>query len=130
MIEFTKYCKISGKILSTGIMQVSLLDLHIADEPYVVGNYNWDTHYINLDTHQPILRNECPYSINKTIFTADGVDAITITALPVPCLVSIDDATYTVTDSIFEFSTGLKGKYKIILEHFPFLTTEIEVTAV
>lgn len=76
-----------------------------------------------------ILRPTNPATIDKTILTANGVDQATISNLPTPTVVKVNGDTYTVTDGTFEFTIDLPGTYPIIVDSFPYLTKEFEVTA-
>ncbi|MDR1471365.1 MAG: hypothetical protein LBS75_02485 [Synergistaceae bacterium] len=100
--------------------------------PYVAGDWNPDTHYIDLSGDEPTPR-ECPampVSQDKAEITADGEDFMSLAGLPEPCRVRIGSAEYDVPDGALEWSTVMPAAYKIEVEAFPYLTWEGEVRAV
>jgi hypothetical protein len=74
--------------------------------------------------------------VNKTTLVADGVDSITLTGLPDPCQIIIDDpdplvetTTTTVTGGGFVFVADDPGIYTVEVRRWPFVPFKIEFTA-
>jgi len=88
-----------------------------------------DTHYFNIATEEITPRPIITASINKTILSANVIDSIEISTLPIPCTITIDSETYEVTDGVFEFTVDTPGTYIIKATCFPYQPKEWEVTA-
>lgn len=76
------------------------------------------------------LRPEMTATPNKLTITADGTDTFILTGLPIPCTVTVDDATYEVNDGEFGFPTTLPGTYIVKAIAFPYVEKTWEVIAV
>jgi len=75
-------------------------------------------------------RSEVPYTINKTNITADGIDTILISDLPIPTDVGIIGVgSYTTDDEQFEFSIDETGTYIINLFSKRYQKKEISIDA-
>jgi hypothetical protein len=75
-------------------------------------------------------------AVDKTAITADGEDFATLTGLPNPCEIIIDDPDPTVETTTtqvfgggFEFAAATPGVYTIEVRRFPFLPWKVEITA-
>lgn len=55
-------------------------------------------------------------TIDKTTVTANERDFITISNLPNPCRIRIENKKYRVTDGIAEITFNLPGEFKVIVE--------------
>ena len=73
---------------------------------------------------------------DKTTIQADGMDETTLTGLPDPCEIIIDDPDPTVetqrievTGGGFIFAAENPGLYTIEVIRFPFLSWKVEITA-
>ena len=77
-----------------------------------------------------IIRPTIDVSLNKTTIASDGLDTSSLTGLPIPCLITIDEQEFTVDDGVFEFATETSGVYKITLTQFPYIPKTIEVEAI
>jgi len=101
-----------------------------------------DTERLNLVVFQPgaipgdyydgekfIAVRNFPGSISKTTVSANAIDSIEISMLPIPWTITIDSETYEVTDGVFEFTVDTPGTYIIKAECFPYQPKEWEVTA-
>jgi hypothetical protein len=132
----TLYFLNTGKILGSCTCQPDILTVHVANLPSGQGlienggQVDADEYYINLSNTTITPRPIMAATANKLTITADGVDTCTISTLPSPCSVTVDDTTYEVTDGSFEFSTLLTGEYVVKLESFPYKPKEFLVTAV
>jgi len=94
----------------------------------IPGVFSTDQYYIAEFTAcpRPIINTD----VSKNVLSADGIDSVVISSLPWPCTVTVDNISYSVQDSIFEFTTNLPGTYKVRVEAFPYLPKEWEVTAI
>lgn len=101
---------------------------------------NPDTHYVTTlgDRVLSAARHALIVTVldDKTTLVADGVDSITLTGLPDPCDIIIDDpdptveTTYsTVTGGGFVFIADDPGVYTVEVRRWPFLPFKIEFTA-
>jgi hypothetical protein len=70
----------------------------------------------------------CVFS-KKTI-SADGTDTITITNIPAPAIIIIDEQAEETSMGELTFTVDLPGTYIIKIECFPYITKEYTVTAV
>jgi hypothetical protein len=99
-----------------------------------------DTHYVAIigEEKRSIPRPGLTVSIegDKTTLLADGIDSITLTGLPDPCEIIIDDpdpeveTTVTeVTGGGFVFVADDPGVYTVEVRRWPFMPFRIEFTA-
>ena len=98
-----------------------------ANESVLEGIANDETQYIVNE----IITNkvENPATIDKTTLIADGVDAATISVLPNPSLIYVNDEIYTVIDGVFGFTVDTPGNYIVRCTAFPYLIKEFIVNA-
>lgn len=99
-----------------------------------------ETHYV-ATLGDRVLSAERPELIvatvdDKTTLVADGVDSITLTGLPDPCDIIIDDPDPTVETTVTEVTGGGfvfvaddPGVYTVEVRRWPFLPFKIEFTA-
>ncbi len=80
-------------------------------------------------TLEIVDRDEVPATIDKTEVDADGTDTVTISNLPDPTDVLVDETHYTVTDGSFEASFDSAGEYPIICRNKFYLNKEFTVNA-
>jgi len=133
MIQIIRYTKNTGEIVSTiKSSDSNALELYKnATMDATVSNQEITfpcAYFVN--NGEIIIRPFNPATISALTLSADSIDSITISLLPNPCSVTVDDAIYEVTDGSFEFSTPLIGEYVIKLESFPYESKEFLVTAV
>jgi hypothetical protein len=69
-------------------------------------------------------------SIDKTTMTADGVDVATISNLPNPSRVKVNNQIITIEDGLLELTFDLPGTYKVQVDPFPTQFWEVEIVAV
>jgi len=74
-------------------------------------------------------REQVPATIDKTEVDADGLDTITISNLPNPTAVIVDEQTYTVTDGAFTASFDTAGEYLIVCRSKWYLDKEFTIDA-
>lgn len=90
-------------------------------------------HWYDIDNDLILDRPLIETQPNKLVIVADTIDSITIPGLPIPCKVIIEDKEYLMADSedtTFEFTTDTAGTYQIKIEQFPYISVELEVTAI
>jgi hypothetical protein len=99
--------------------------------PYIVGDYDIGTNYVNLTQSPPAItpRPSMPITQDRTTITADGDEVMTLSGLPIPCTVRIKGNVYDVPDGVLEWATLMPATYPITVEAFPYLNWEGEVTA-
>jgi hypothetical protein len=85
-----------------------------------------NTHYVSGNTI--LSRQTITATINSLTIIADS-ETGTISGLPIPCTITIDSDTYTVTDGVFEFTVDTPGTYIIKAECFPYQPKSWEVIA-
>ena len=123
----------NGEITGIITADTEAIEFWLIDHPdngVVSGVFCGETYFIQPTGRLPVLRPTNPATINKTTFTANGVDSTTISNLPNPSVVRVDGVAYNVTDGEFEFTVDLTGKYQIIIDSFPYLPKGWEVTAI
>ena len=112
MTPYVVYDK-DGKILKNGHCKAS--DLQLQGEFVLDVIANSRAHYILDGDVTP--RPENPARISGT----------TLTHLPNPSEVRIEDATVTVTDGLLELSFEFPGVYRVKVSSFPFLDREFDI---
>ena len=124
----------TGRIIGNMSCPSYLFEINEADLPSGVGCL-WEGGIIDGDIYYYDLINTIrirpanPATIDKMTLTANGTDQATISNLPNPTVVKVNGNTCAVTDGTFEFTIDLPGTYPIIVDSFPYLTKEFEVTA-
>jgi hypothetical protein len=91
---------------------------------------DYENCYYDINTVK--LRPEFQFVYNGLQITANGEDTFIMTNLPaLPCKITIEDiGEFETSDGEFGFPTSIPGIYKIKIECFPYITKELEVTAV
>lgn len=88
-----------------------------------------DTHMVVMDP-EPRLEPRPSLAFDKTSIVADGEDTATLTGLPDPCTVIVDDEAYEVTGGTLEIASDMPAVYRIEIEDpFPYLPFVAEITA-
>jgi len=133
MIQIVRYVRNTGEIVSTiKSPDSNALELYKnATMDAIVSNQEITfpcAYFVN--NGEVAIRPLNPATISALTLLADSIDSITISSLPNPCSVTVDDATYEVTDGSFEFSTTMPGAYSVVVESFPYKPTTFEVTAI
>ena len=131
------YKILTGEILKSIQTQLGYEDRQCQEEEegWRPDDVRDDTHFVDIsDPEHPVLpRVEVPYSIDKTTITADGVDYLTVSGLPItPVFISVlwpDGSRDELTGSTLEFGHDVPGTYDIILSSPIHLDTIITVTA-
>lgn len=76
-------------------------------------------------------RQPFPFTVDKTTLTADGVDEVVVSGVPVDTSVTWPDGqTDTVTDGEVRFSVDLAGTYTLSFSAIPYLDQEVTLEAV
>lgn len=142
----------TGEIKSTGGIQFDAdmkdVQINAALAPWggfeVCGLYEGvetaspETQYIAVLDGVAVLADRSPLivEVDKTTLVADGIDSITLTGLPDPCDIIIDDpdplvetSEETVTGGGFVFVADDPGVYTVEVRRWPFLSFKIEFTA-
>lgn len=99
------------------------------------------THYVAVLGDRVIIADRPDLIVivqdEKTTLQADGIDSITLTGLPNPCDIIIDDPdpdvetqTITVTGGGFIFTADDPGVYTVEVRRWPFMPFKIEFTAI
>lgn len=127
-----------GEILRSGMCPATMLSIQAgAGEMVMEGEGNDREHWVETLTWPGlapfpfiVAKEPLPATVDKTTLAANGIEAVTISNLPAPARVQVDQAVYEVTDGIFEFTIALPGTYKVRAESFPYLPKEWEITAI
>lgn len=125
MSEYSVYEMASGRIVMTGrSLSLPLDKIPVADgRAIVAGKWPADTHYI--EGGSPVWRPTNPAMIDKSVLTADLIDAITIAGVPVASVAVISGAgigcaRYAVDDGALVYQTATPGPKQIMLLSFPY----------
>lgn len=151
MITLTSIYKIStGEIVSSGgVMfdpdqkqnQIACALAPWGSETHALVESGSDaaTQYVQVLAGVPTVVDKTPIQValDKTTIMADGADIATLSGLPDPCSILIDDTdpltettTVNVTGGGFTFSTEDPGTYTFeVRGRFPFLPLKVEITA-
>ena len=126
----TVYDISTGRILGS-VFGVFSIQVPIDGEGLIEngGVVDGGTHYYDL-INSIKVRPEMSISVTSLTISSDGIDSTTISNLPNPCTVYVDEQKYTVTDGLFEFSTDFAGIYSVKIKSFPYTSVEFEVTAI
>lgn len=133
--HYVKYLTSSGKVLQLFTMRkenVALQTLN-AGEAIIEVPERGRGYFIDVSGAEDVVSNKTasPHTINKTTFTADGVDMVTISGLHNPTTVMWPDGERTeVIDGVASFTIDLAGDYTVELEAIPYLKEVINVTAI
>lgn len=107
---------------------------------YVELPSNAETDYVAVMGEQVIVAQRPDLVVfvadDKTTIQAGGEDSTTLTGLPDPCQIIVDDPdpavetqTYEVTGGGFIFAADDPGVYTIEVRRWPFLPWKVEITA-
>jgi len=116
----------------------AILEQHVGIPPASVasgkGLYVGVTDYaaqrVNPTTGIPVRRNPMPGSADKNVVSADGVDVVTISALPAGVEVSIGQTSYGVVSSPpLSMTFDAPGQYRVMLSHPSFQKREVVIDA-
>lgn len=87
-----------------------------------------DFHYVDVKTGEVLERPVITLREDATI-KADGKDAVTVTGLPKPIVVKVDDIEYEITDGKIVFATTDAGAYQFVIDQWPYVPWTMRVTA-
>lgn len=96
----------------------------IIDEPLD----NPTAHYVHDGEVKP--RPPMPATLDKTTITADDTDEATLTGLPDPCTVTIDETTHKVTGGSLTITSPMPATYNITCRAWPYLDGDYTLKAV
>ena len=121
----------TGEIHSTGFCHESVLINHCPEGLNIIDiESRLFSDYVDIYDYYTVKPREMMSALlSKQILTADSIDSITLSPLPIPCTITVDEVSYEVTDGEFEFSVDTPGIYEIKATSFPYLETVWEVTA-
>ena len=147
----TVYRKATGEIVSTGYFacEEEMVDINFAIRIDQFGGSDHDVvdapadpaiHYVAVLDGKAIVAGRPELIVatedDKTTLQADGIDTITLTGLPDPCEIIVDDPdpgvetqSFIVDGGGFVFSVDDPGVYTIEVRRWPFLPFKIEFTA-
>ena len=126
---FTVYDS-SGMILRSGICQEDMVSYQAQSPEESVIPFMSDGSSQYVVDGDIAERPDSPVTVDKITFLGDGLDAVTLSNVPVGSVVSIGSQVHTVDDGAVEFATYLPGSYAIKVDAFPYLPFEQVVTAV
>ena len=107
---------------------------------YIEAQSNMETDYVAVLDERKIIAERPDLIVriedDKTTIRAGGEDSATLTGLPDPCQIIVDDPdpavetqTYEVTGGGFIFAADDPGVYTIEVRRWPFLPWKVEITA-
>jgi len=137
-MRFTIY-ESTGKILRTGIAPDNMIAAQTQAGEFLVGEPGNDlTQYIP-DVANPVItqRPANTTTVDKTTVTADGVDKIILSAIPLNSVITLantKDANIapvvtTTTTATIDLVFDIPGTYKLKVELFPYLPFEATINA-
>jgi len=108
----------TGRILYTGTVPRKMIDIQIPPEgaSVVIGMGAPETHYV-------VNGAVVPRPVNTATPTGN-----TLTNLPVPCTISIDETAHDCADDHCELSFSHPGTYNVTVSAWPMLDVAFEVT--
>lgn len=128
--NFVVYDLDTGKILS---YMVCNDDFEMPEEfmhGVLRGTHNAESKYVDVETLEVLERPDSPATIDKTEFSADGVDSVSISSIPAGATVRITGhGEWQVDDGTFEFSTDTPGLYLMTVDSFPEKKKEFTINA-
>lgn len=81
----------------------------------ILSNY-----WYNIEQGEYLRREDAPFELSGADFKADGVDSITLSGLPNPCVVMVDDEEYTITDGQLVLDSEVPAQYHLRINHWPY----------
>ncbi len=151
LTPYTIYRKDTGEIATTIYIggSADLEPIQVAanveqwgadDYAAVIGDSDGAIHYIAILDDQAVIADRPELIVttedDRTTLQADGIDTITLTGLPDPCEIIVDDPdpgvetqSFIVDGGGFVFSVDDPGVYTIEVRRWPFLPFKIEFTA-
>ena len=123
----------SGRIIETR-GAASIVDALTSADPAagtIVGPGRSTSHYVDLTGAEAVLAERAPLaaSWDKTAILDDGIDAATLSGLPVPCTVTVDGTPHAVDDGVFVFRAADPGIYRIEVDEPSFLPANWTIEA-
>lgn len=147
----TVYNKRTGQIVSTGYFSCedSMVDINFAIRADQFGGADHDVidspadpehQYVQTVDGSPVISERPPLRVfvqeGRTTLQAGGEDTITLSGLPNPCEIILDDPdpvtptqVLTVEGGGFVFAADDPGVYTVEVRRFPFVPFKIEFTA-
>lgn len=123
----------SGRILATVTVEPEVAEYMMKrGDSMIEGEGNDLENFVDLAASPPAVKKRPVQNTLQSVknIAADGVDTMTLSALPAPCRVEVAGEGYEVKDGIFEWGTRRAGEYALRVIAFPFLDWEGTVTAV
>lgn len=131
MINFIQYDPTTGRIFHNGSCAEKRLSLQIEeglDTLPLKGSYKTD--YVDLTTLTVKPKIAFNLIINKLIITADGIDNIISTNIPVGTELIFDGERYIINDGIMDITLNVAGIYRVILKYPQYITEEFEIEGI
>lgn len=128
MVTATRYDSKSGQLGS--VRNGQMADIIAEALPFVLGEHDHDTQYVDIDTKQIKQRPEMHILQNTKTIKANTDQMLSLSGLPLNCYVNIGAHRYFVDDGILEWSTPMTGTFPIVVECFPFVDWFSEVTVI
>lgn len=96
----------------------------------VLDEIDINNHFVDVASKTIKIRPTMTAIIDKTDIVADGTDVAKISGIITGTELAVEDKVFIITDDIFEFSTDVKGNFKVHLRQFPYLDKEFKINAV
>lgn len=123
-MEYTKYDPENGRILCFyDISEAVAEDMRKHGTYLIEGKGNEFTEYVDISQSPPVfaLRPTQNTTQDKKEIEVGGFDFMTLSNLPVPCKVWINEYGFDVDDGIFEWGSQSRGVFNILIIAFPYL---------
>lgn len=128
MSVYSIYLKATGQFKYSIASNMDQSGLENAERGVLEGRYNGETQYVV--NRKVVARPPMGLSLDKPVISADAVDVVTVSGVPVGTLLRVNGRKEgVVTDGTVEFSTDIPGQYRLRFQLFPYLTEEIVVDA-
>ena len=135
MAKGITYLKATGKIMSViTASNTTKLELQVAydsDLGMIEGDYSVQNNYVDITVDPVTIQTRADLSadFDALTVTAAGSSYITLSSLPIPCTVYVDQVATAVDDGSFEFDADAVGEYKIAVDELTFKRKEWIVNA-
>ena len=132
MKDFIEYLMSTGEIKFTGVC--SDPSLQQGDwsplNATIEGSANGRTQYVDIDDNN-IVKDKVPMplAVSKTTLTADGIDMVTISNIPIGTLYVNDSVEFIIDDGILEFTTDIPRNYSLNFSGAKYLPEEVILVA-
>ncbi|WP_352402675.1 hypothetical protein [Pyramidobacter sp.] len=91
--------------------------LTVQERDYIDGLWDGERYYYDMTAGEAMLRPTMPVEQSGRV----------LRGLPLPCTVTVDGASYDVSDGIFEYESPLAGPHPVTVAAWPYLDWKGEI---